>query len=522
MQKAGIDLSEQLREAIAQDQFELYYQPRLCLKSGKLVGVEALIRWNHPKEGLIMPNDFIPYAEKNGLIDEIGDWVFRESCAQLRAWLDQGVNDPITSINLSPQQLYQNDLAKKFKHIMEEYKVPPHLIEIEITENVMMAVEEVQQVIKDIKKLGVHLSLDDFGKGYSALSYLTTLPFDKIKIDKAFVFKSTDDKNDETIVKMIIGMSHQLGIKVVAEGIEKEEHLTFLQRNLCDEGQGFFFSHPIPVKEILVQQKEVEEKVKEFGISEIQSNKKELEEALNVARQELKETLSKQQGLIFKYKKIGNKFIHTMSEGELLSKMNIQPEEVIGYELFDFMPTEVAERKTPYYERAWNGENPVIYEGITNGVYYTASLRPVIKGGEVVEVIGSCIDISERREIEQSLVETKRTLTYVLNHVSDYIIVLDNSMNMTYMTPSFKKVLGYLQAGVTDKSLFDIVPEESKHRVHQIFDSVKQESKVQFFDLDMLTPSFERKSFKVKLSPIVSKGTDHTSIILFAKEKAES
>lgn len=236
-----------LRHGIETGQLELYYQPKVNMRTGAIAGAEALVRWNHPQRGMISPVDFIPVAERSGLILPLGTYVLREGCRQARAWRDQGLGDLRVAVNMSPVQVLRQDVVAAVAQALEESDLPPHLLEIEITEGVLMRQEEkALQRLKGLRDLGVHLAIDDFGTGYSSLSYLKRLPVNCLKIDQAFVRHLTTDAEDVRLTRIMISMAHDFGLEVVAEGVETLEHALFLQHEGCDLGQGYYFAKPLP------------------------------------------------------------------------------------------------------------------------------------------------------------------------------------------------------------------------------------------------------------------------------------
>jgi len=247
-----------LHKALEHEEFQLHYQPKLNLTTGNIVGVEALIRWVHPEKGMISPAEFIPLAEETGLIIPIGEWVLRTACRQNKIWQEAGMPPIIMSINFSVRQLYQPNLIEMIETILKETGMSPEYLDIEITESMLIDSEQGMKALQKLKKIGVQISLDDFGTGYSSLQYLKNYPIDKLKIDQSFVRSSTFDKYDETIVQTIIIMAHQLGLEVVAEGVELKEHLALLQRNSCNEAQGYLFSKPLLPAEFEEKYKEIE------------------------------------------------------------------------------------------------------------------------------------------------------------------------------------------------------------------------------------------------------------------------
>lgn len=239
-------LESSLHQAIHRGELVLHYQPLVSLADGSVVATEALVRWNHPELGLIAPVRFISVAEESGLIVALGDWVLRQACGQLKQWREQGMQLPRMVVNLSPRQFRQKNLVQNFSRILQETGVDPHWLGLEITEGVIMDNPEVSiGILTELRMMGIELSLDDFGTGFSSLSHLKRFPIDKLKIDRSFVQDITSDPNDKAMVAAIIVMAHQLNIRVVAEGVETEAQLAFLRKHGCDEYQGYLYSKPL-------------------------------------------------------------------------------------------------------------------------------------------------------------------------------------------------------------------------------------------------------------------------------------
>jgi diguanylate cyclase (GGDEF)-like protein len=239
-------LEGDLRRALDRNEFVLHYQPQVDLETGQAIGMEALIRWQHPEHGLVSPDDFIPLAEETGLIGPIGEWVLRQACTQLRAWLDHGFAPIEVAINLSGRQLEKGDLARKVRDILNQTGLPGHSLELEITESTLMKrAEDVIPTLHQLEELGVKLAIDDFGTGYSSLSYLKRFPIDKVKIDRSFVRDITKDPDDAAIVKAIIALARTLRLKVVAEGVENHQQERFLKELGCHFIQGYYVSKPL-------------------------------------------------------------------------------------------------------------------------------------------------------------------------------------------------------------------------------------------------------------------------------------
>ncbi|MFT9846337.1 sensor domain-containing protein [Aneurinibacillus sp. REN35] len=243
-------LEQELRSALRLNKLELYYQPKINIQSKKMVGVEALLRWNHPEWGFIPPDKFIPIAENSGLIIPLGEWVIRTACKQNKAWQNKGYAPFIMSVNLSTLQFKQQNLVEVVADTLREAELDATWLEIEITESVLIDYgSEVIDKLNQLKKMGVHISIDDFGTGYSSFNHIKNLPIDIVKIDRSFV-RELPNSNDEAIVKAIISMAQALNLKVLAEGIETENQWHFLNEEGCQEGQGYLFSKPLPSDDV--------------------------------------------------------------------------------------------------------------------------------------------------------------------------------------------------------------------------------------------------------------------------------
>lgn len=245
------ELEKDLRDALAREQFYLVYQPQISYRDHRVVGVEALIRWQHPEHGLVPPDLFIPLAEQNGTIIAIGEWVLDQACKQLRDWHDQGFSDLRMAVNLSTVQLHHAELPRVVNNLLQMYRLPPRSLELEVTETGLMEdISTAAQHLLSLRRSGALIAIDDFGTGYSSLSYLKSLPLDKIKIDKSFVQDLLDDDDDATIVRAIIQLGKSLGMQVIAEGVETAEQEAYIISEGCHEGQGYFYSKPLQAREL--------------------------------------------------------------------------------------------------------------------------------------------------------------------------------------------------------------------------------------------------------------------------------
>jgi len=241
-----LSLEGALRTALNKNEFLLHYQPQVDMQSGEIIGLEALVRWQHPEQGLIPPGVFIPVAEDSGLIVPLGEWVLKEACIQHGRWLDEGLPQVSISVNLSGRQFVRQDLLGTVQRIIDETGIEPRCLELELTESTIMEhVDETIETLLALRKLGVHLSIDDFGTGYSSMAYLKRFTIDKLKIDRSFVRDLAIDSDDAAIVIATIAMAHALNLTVIAEGVETEQQLQFLKDNGCEQMQGYYFSRPL-------------------------------------------------------------------------------------------------------------------------------------------------------------------------------------------------------------------------------------------------------------------------------------
>lgn len=246
-------IRSELHQALERQQFSVVYQPKICMTTGNIVGAESLLRWEHCSLGIVPPSMFIPLAESSGLIESIGEWVLLTACCQSQLWKKSGLPSFLMSVNLSGRQLQRHTLIEKIENIIELSGVLPEQLELEITETFLMQdIESSLELLHKIKGLGIRLAIDDFGTGYSSLNYLSQLPVDTLKIDRSFVVDIPESKERENLLKNVIKMSHDLGMSVVAEGVETQSQVDVLKRLKCDEIQGYYYSPPVSAEQFRV------------------------------------------------------------------------------------------------------------------------------------------------------------------------------------------------------------------------------------------------------------------------------
>lgn len=323
------------------------------------------------------------------------------------------------------------------------------------------------------------------------------------------------------MVKTIISMAHNLNLNVVAEGIETKEQLVFLQQHICDDGQGYFLSKPLTPYQLEEKRFEIEKIVEKHGIPKDLNHQMLMDELLKSAQRELQDTIRLHQGMIFKYKKIKNRFIHTQCDGELLYRFGILSSQVIGKELEDFLPYQNAIDKTAYYRRAWEGEEYVTYEDELNGINYLATLRPIKKAGVVVQVIGSCIDITKRKKAERALQESEAKYRLIAENMMDIVMLLDMNGMILCASPSLGKVMGNPLKLYVGKSSFDLIHPDDKQSVMMGFEHVLNTMTPLRMEARLLNINGKSVLFEGLGTPVLGENGDPEHFILVGRDITE-
>jgi PAS domain S-box-containing protein len=412
-------------------------------------------------------------------------------------------------------------LEKTIEKILRETELEANFLELEITESITADIKRTIATLHQLKKLGVRIGIDNFGTGFSSLNYLKQFPVDTLKVDQTFVRKLHNNPNDETIIKTIISMAHNLNLNVVAEGIETKEQLIFLQQHLCDVGQGYLFSQPLPANELEDKWMGIQKIVLEFWLPQDTNNRIWMKELLRKARKELAETIRLQQGMIFKYKLVNGRFIHTLCDGELLYRIGLIPAQVVGKQLEDFLPKENALFKLAHYERAWNGEERVTYVSEGNGITYLAALSPVKHCGQVVEVIGSCVDITEQLQMKKELEESQKKYQLIADNMTDIIQIIDLNGKSVYASPSHKTVLGYPPEYFEGKSALEHIHPDEVTNISTMFNQILNTKVPTKSEIRCLHKNGDWKLLESSLTPVTGEQGNVEQLVVVGRDITE-
>ena len=413
---------EEVMEAIVNEEFILYYQPKMNLTTGEISGVEALLRWQHPRHGFLAPDQFIPYLEQTTLIIPVGEWVIKKACIDGQL-LNERSHHPIKiAINLSSYQLRDPAFIERLEAILLATHINPNVLDFEITETVVMDIQKASDSIHAIERLGIGLSLDDFGTGFSSLVSLRDISFDTLKIDRSFVNVQVLDDKNTTILKAVIAMAKQLNVTVIAEGVETEAQLKILAKHACDEIQGYLLSRPLSMEQLQKTLPELKQRAAnlflQYIVKDHAVNKQEIERSYL----EISKIFRQQHGTIIKLVKQEESFIITFCEDEILDRLNIPIELILGRKIHEIMPSTEANFIEYHYQQAWENNTTVSFENVYNNIHFFATVRPIVKNNKVVELMTSFVNVTKLFESEQ------RFSIISENFLSGVVICLNNKI----------------------------------------------------------------------------------------------
>lgn len=502
-----LKMEMELRKAIERNELMLYYQPKMNLKTGAVVGVEALIRWSHPELGLVSPGSFIPLAEETGLIIPIGKWALHTACIQNKKWQEQGFSPMVVSVNLSVRQFSQSNLVQTVAETIIETGLDPQYLELEVTESMTANIDYTIKTLQQLKDLGVRISIDDFGTGFSSLNYLKEFPVDTLKIDQSFVRELQNNPNDQTIVKTIISMAHNLNLSVVAEGIETREQLVFLQEHLCNEGQGYFFSKPIPAKELSESFTKLDQIINMHDHPQVQNERLWGGESVRIPRQQSEMALREREE---KYRLIAENVTDLISILDTNGKfvyaspsyrhvLGSEPKLLETSSYFKIVhPDDAALFITQYNQmliskESFNGEYRLKHADGT-WIIAEADLTPITnENGDVEQIVVAARNVTEKRQAEDLLWKFEK-LSMVGQLAAGVAHEIRNPLT------SIKGFVQLFQQGIIKEEYFHVMMEEFK-QLDRIIDDFLTLAKPQAHQFIKSDPQTLLESVKKMMKP---------------------
>lgn len=503
-------LETAIKTALENNEFQLYYQPKVDLVSGEIVEMEALIRWNHPEKGMISPVDFIPVAEDTGLILPIGEWVLRTACKQNKIWHDSGLSSLIMAVNLSTHQLYQPNLIHMIQEILEEVELAPEFLELEISESMVMDVQYVLPIIKDLKALGIRLSLDDFGIGYSSLYYLKEFPIDIIKIDQSFVRNCILKKKDATIVKTIIAMAHQLKLDIVAEGVETKEQMVFLQRYHCNKAQGYLFSQPAPPEELIPKFHVIKQIIREEGIAQEITWQQQLETSIDDGFDLFRRIVEKlPEGIVVH---LNDTILYTNPAAKKISKEHTMVENPIYQEIF---------KKRMFQTEGEHCETPVVELQMFNAdgeVLDIEAYSKTINFHENPAFLTVIRDITERRKIKKTLKQNEERYRLITENIEDLVCIINTKGFLEYASPSHENLLGFPVAVYEGQNVQDLIHKEDIPHIMHVFNVTIKSQEGYNFEFRLRNIVGVWVWLEAKLTPVFEESGDFKYFLMVSRE----
>lgn len=509
---------DHLQHAIKQGQFRLVYQPKLSLNTGHVVGVEALIRWNHPEYGWISPAEFIPLAEQNGTITEITKWVLYEACRQNKAWHDQGFPKTVMSVNISPLDFESTELYQLILDTLNQTGLDPSLLEIEITENVMLNhIDQTIETLKEIKRTGIRIAVDDFGKGNSTIRYIRDLPITTVKIDRSFMQDIPYNQKESTVVKNMIELSHNLDLEVVAEGVETEEVVTFLSLHSCDVAQGFLFSKPMLFDDYQALIKQTESYSKELIYR--------LEKHINIKSAQMndhrfKSLFEQNPDLVCSFSLEG----YVISVNPTIQHMlGLKQEDVVDSHLADFICDSDQFKALRHFREVLNGETPeaVELELIHSDGHYVptnAVCFPMLLGERIVGIYSVIKDMSRQKELEQKLIESEKKYRLITENMSDLVVVVNRGGSIDYASPSNEDAFQVKQEVILQQNIMSFIDPKDVGHAFGVFDRIFDKHEAQSTELRLNTKSGKVVWIEAHGNPVISEDGTVEQIVVVSRD----
>ncbi|GAA0453825.1 EAL domain-containing protein [Alkalibacillus silvisoli] len=505
-------------QAIEEEQFKLVFQPQISLTTGQVIGIEALLRWQHPEHGWISPVDFIPIAEETGVITEITKWVLKKACQQNKAWHDQGLQKTVVSVNISPVDFENDELYNTVMDTLVESNLQPQYLELEITENVMM--KDISQTINLLKKInqsGVRIAIDDFGKGNSTLAYIRDLPITTVKLDRSFMNNIPYSHKESTIVKNIIQMCHNLDLQIIAEGVETEEVVTFLSLHHCTIAQGFLFSKPLFVDDY------------EANITQSESEAIEmiyrLEEKVNLRSAQVhdhrfKSLFEQNPDLVCSFS-LNGKVLSINPAVESL--LGFKPHEVLNRDLDVYVQSDDLELTQAHLNSVIQGEEPdpidislVHKEG--HIVSCNVTCFPMRLGGRVVGVYSVIKDTTKQKKLQNALKEKEQKYRFITENMSDYVISIDLKGVIQYASTSNSLLLGYDHLQMEGQVIFEFINKEDLNHVKKEFNKLIESKKSGYVEVRLQIKDGNSVWVEAHANPVLNDEGDVVHFVIVSRD----
>ncbi|GEN45483.1 EAL domain-containing protein [Alkalibacillus haloalkaliphilus] len=504
--------------AIKNEEFKLAYQPQISLTTGEVVGIEALLRWEHPTKGWVSPADFIPMAEKTGAITDITKWVLKESCKQNKQWHDEGLQKAVISVNISPLDFEQNELYEVIMDTLEETGLAAHYLELEITENAVMSdISNVIYTLKKISKTGVRVAIDDFGKGNSTLVYMRDLPITTVKLDRSFMSDIPYSHKDSTIVKNIIQMCHNLDLQIIAEGVETEEVVTFLALHHCSVAQGFVFSKPMLSNDFEANITHYESKAIEMIYR--------LEEKVNLRSAQIhdhrfKSLFEQNPDLVCSFSLTGK----ILSVNPAVAKiLGFEQHEVLNKELDVHVHPDDAERTREHFETVVLGGEPdpidvqLIHK---EGGYVSCNVNcfPMRLGERVVGVYSVIKDMTKQKSLEKALIDSEQKYRLITENMSDFLVSVSSEGIIEYASTSNNKLLGYDRSQMEGQLIFNFIAKKDIEHVQEEFKHLFKTKESHYVEARLKDAKGNELWVEAHGNPVLTKDGSISHIIIVSRD----
>ncbi|TFB13681.1 EAL domain-containing protein [Filobacillus milosensis] len=505
-------------KALKEDEFCLVYQPQIELSSGQVIGVEALLRWDHPEWGWISPVDFIPLAENCGMINQITRWVLKNACEQKKKWQYDGLPDVIVSINISPVDFERDELYEVLVKTIKDTGLDPKYLELEITETAIMKdIKKTVDILKKLRKTGIKIAIDDFGKGNTSLAYLKDLPITTVKIDGSFIGDIPYNKKDSSIVKDIIQMCHNLNLQTVAECVETEEQIIFLSLHNCGVAQGFAFSKPLNVddykKDVLTCEFNAISTIHRLDDQIIMRSAK-------MHDHRFQSLFNHNPDMVCSFG-LNGKFLSANKAFE--KTLGYRLNEVLDKDMFRTVHPEDINKAQKHLEEVLNGKEPVdvvIRLKHKNGFYIhcRTSCFPMHLGKRVVGVYSIAKDIGEQKKLEENLYESEKKYRLITENMSDLVSTIDVNGIIQYASPSHRNMLGVDPNRMVGKNMFDFVLSENLEMIKSQHNKLIQTKSQRSFETRLEDISGNIVWVETQGIPILDKENNISHIVLVARD----